>query len=128
MPFTELKTCWRCGVDFDPSPYIEGAPCPDCQLDDAPLEWLPLRDTMALYNERRDRLVTYFYKRRYSDVEIGAAIGMDATGVARVRRRLGFPAHKFTGDEKWRDPDKVRRESSQRMLGNKRNRFGQVTA
>lgn len=113
-----MSRCGRCGVDFDASPYITGAPCADCQFYEPPNEWLKLDYVKAVENSRRDRHIERLVKRRYSDSEIGEAIGMSGKGVASRRRALGITANVFTGDEKWRDPDAVKEAIGARMRGN----------
>lgn len=128
-----VTNCWRCGVAFDASQFIEGAPCADCQLDEPENEWVKFGpwkqkgQKSQQYSERLERHIMRLHKRRYSDSEIGAAIGLTADAVAHWRRRHGVPAHSFMGDEKWRNPEKVLRDLSERMMGNRRNRFGQFT-
>jgi hypothetical protein len=113
----ELVKCYRCGVLFDPTDFILDAPCADCQLD-FPDNFLRIDVVRAREEERINVLVERFYALRMSDSEIGAAIGVGRTVVATRRTKLGLPAHTFMGDEKWRDPEKVRSDLAERMQGN----------
>lgn len=113
----KISRCWRCGIDFDVSTFIEGAPCPDCQFDDAPGTWLRFDDVRRAEAERADRFVAILHKKRYSDSEIGEATGLHKSTVQKIRTRLKIPAHKFTGDEKWRDRDAVLNTLAERMRG-----------
>lgn len=126
-----MKNCWRCGVTFDATEFIEGAPCADCQLDEPEYEWVKFGSNKGQpaqqYRERLERHIMRLHKRRYSDTEIGEALGITASAVGHWRRRHGVPAHSFMGDEKWRDPQKVVADLRERMMGNRRNRFGQYT-
>lgn len=67
--------------------------------------------------ERRELLIKQFYYKRMSDSEIAEALGLGKTTVGEVRRRLGLPGHQFSGDEKWRDPEAVRAQISERNKG-----------
>jgi hypothetical protein len=113
-----MVTCWRCGVDFDATAFLPAAPCPDCQLDEPMYEWVRFEDVKASEDARKRRHIERLYKRRYSDSEIAEAVGMSASHVNKIRRELGLPAHRFTGDEKWRDPEAVRAAISARKKGN----------
>jgi transposase len=110
--------CWRCGVDFDPTPYLPGAPCADCQLDEPMYEWVKFDEVKRLEEERKARHIKRLWARRYSDYEIGQVVGMARATVRDHRYRLGLEAHTFTGDEKWKDPEAVRRQVGDRMRGN----------
>jgi DNA invertase Pin-like site-specific DNA recombinase len=112
-----MVVCWRCGVDFDPTDYILGAPCSDCQLD-YPDNYLKLSVVVAQEAARRDKLIRELHFKRYSDSEIGEAIGMPRHRVQYWRGKLGLEAHQFKGDEKWRDPEKVREDLRKRMVEN----------
>jgi hypothetical protein len=109
--------CWRCGVFFDPAPFITGAPCPDCQLDEPPYEWLPFDEAKRLEEDRQNRHIKRLWARRMSDSEIGDVVGLAKRTVRDRRLKLGLEAHVFTGDEKWRDPEAVREVVGARMRG-----------
>lgn len=112
-----MKTCERCGVAFDATPYLPDAPCPDCQGYEPDGIWLKFDRLIPLVEQRRDDLIKRMYYKRASDREIGRALGMPWRTVGSVRRRLGIPGHQFSGDEKWGDPDAVRAAISERNRG-----------
>ena len=99
-------TCWRCGVVFDGADYIPGAPCPDCQLDD-PNEYRKFNIVKVAEADRLEYLIRQLHSERYSDREIGAALGMSMEKARRARVKIGLKAHEFTGTEKWGDHDAV---------------------
>ena len=115
---TETVQCWRCGVDFDPTPFIPGAPCRDCQDFEEPTnEWTKFDEVAQREVDRKNRHVERLWKRRYSDGEIADALGISREVVRGVRKRLGLEAHVFKGDEKWKNPEEVRRKIGDRMRG-----------
>lgn len=109
--------CWRCGVEFDASEFIKSAPCEDCQLD-FPQSWVRIDVAKAREEERIAEWIRHWYDQRYSDSEIAEAIGMTRPQVVGWRKKLDLPGHKFMGDEKWRDQEKVRADLAKRMEGN----------
>ena len=116
---TETVECWRCGVEFDPTPFLPGAPCRDCQDFEEPTnEWTRFDEVKEREADRLIRHVTRLWKRRYSDNEIAEALGTTRAVVVRVRRDEGLEAHVFKGDEKWKDPEAVREQIGARMRGN----------
>jgi hypothetical protein len=95
-----MITCWRCGVDFDGTEYLPGAPCEDCQYDveEPEIGWLRPNGWKRLkereYRAKRKELVRYFYDQGYADTQIAEKLGMDKSTVKRVRTdELKLPVH-----------------------------------
>lgn len=99
----EQKTCYRCGVEFDASDYIPGAPCVDCQ-EVYSGEWRKFNVVKADEAERRLKLVGELYHKKYSDRQIREALGLTEPQVRASRKILGLPGHTdLGGTAKWDD-------------------------
>lgn len=109
--------CHRCGVDFDPAPFVPGAPCIDCQYEWPTDEFTRFDQVKEREEDRKNRHIKRLWGRRYSDNEIADALGLDRSSVRNRRIKLGLEAHTFTGDEKWRDPEAVKQKIGDRMRG-----------
>lgn len=107
-----MARCWRCGVDFDDTDYLQGVPCPDCQLEDMSIEYRKLNVVAELEAKRRDELVREGWEDMQPDNRIGAAIGLATHQVRRVRVRLGLEGHQFNGADLWDNADEVRKKQS----------------
>lgn len=103
-----LKTCYRCGVDFDPTPYIGDAPCPDCQLD-VPGDWLIIKQKggrlTAEERERRTKRIKELHQEGLLDPEIAERMGLARNTVSTWRKKLGLPAQRRPEKHMWKDQD-----------------------
>lgn len=101
----ELTRCYRCGVDFDATEYVLGAPCADCQ-EDVPGNWRKgwpkgVRLTPEVFSERAAQIKA-LYDKRMTDKEIAQALGISFSTANRWRSdKLGLPAHDWFPDEHW---------------------------
>lgn len=94
----DVRTCWRCGVDFDGTPYLPGVPCEDCQFDvvEPDIGWLKpgvLKERMQEeYREHRRMLVKYFYDIGYDDAQSADILGLNSSVVSKIRKNdLNLP-------------------------------------
>lgn len=101
-----LDICYRCGVDFDASPYRPGAPCIDCQEDiggDWRNHWLRggvvTPEKMAL----READIRRLHKRNMTDPQIAEELGIYTKTVLKWRKRLELPANATGGAHHWKD-------------------------
>lgn len=101
------KTCWRCGVDFDSTPFIGDAPCIDCQ-EDVPGEWLiikqPKRLTKAQLAEREQR-IRELHQEGLLDPEIAERLGIARSTVSTWRKRLGLAPQYRPDKHMWKDKE-----------------------
>lgn len=123
-----MTECYRCGVEFDATPFRPGAPCIDCQEDiggDWSNYWLkgglPDPEKMRLREEDIRRL----HKRAMTDPQIAAELGIHRTTVVKWRKRLKLPANATGGAQHWKDYaatiEKLRSpEHAQRILAGQR--------
>lgn len=109
--------CWRCGIEFDASDVLQGAPCPDCRLSLEPFEWRKLNAVVEAEERRKIALVRAGWQERLPDAVIAENIGLNKHQVTYLRKKLGLEGHDFSGTQLWGDIDEVRekiREASQR--------------
>lgn len=95
-----MQTCWRCGITFDTTDFLPGAPCADCQwdVDEPELGWLSpngmKKQMQRDYQEKRRELVKHYYDQGYGDRQIGERLKMNVNTVGDVRRdELKLPAN-----------------------------------
>lgn len=121
-------TCWRCGVDYDPTPFIAGAPCEDCQLD-VPGDWVAggtsgylaeeiaeidreiarLKEVRKELEENRikfvDSEITRMNKVGQLDSEIAKILGYKPATIAMRRRKLDLKAPYRPEKHLWKDTE-----------------------
>lgn len=112
-----LIICWRCGVEFDPAPFIEHAPCPDCQLD-VPGQWYNVfrRDVLA---QMKYDIFIRLYEQRLSDKAIAAKLGVSTSMVRDFRLRHELPAvgeAGLTGENADKHLEYLRSEAHRRKI------------
>lgn len=74
-----MITCWRCGVDFDPTGFPYGAPCGDCE------ERFNLWDGEAV-REQKLRQIQEFTRAGWSASRIGRRLGIHGDTVQKYRK------------------------------------------
>lgn len=104
-----MITCWRCGIEFDPSKYRDGAPCLDCQ-ETIGGEWSAggsLRSGRISAEEKaaRMKLVKDQYYLGKLDKEIADIVGMSKSTVSHYRREQGLKPHYRPEKHMWKDID-----------------------
>lgn len=102
-----LRTCWRCGVDFDPTPYIGDAPCADCQLE-VPGDWLIIKHSggriTAEEYEHRAKRIKELHQEGLLDPEIAERMGLARSTISTWRKKLGLSAHSRPEKHMWKNP------------------------
>lgn len=111
-----MRECWRCGIEFDASDVLEGAPCPDCRLSLEPFEWRKLNVVAAEEELRRQALVKEMWEMRWPDNRIADSAGLTVRQVVTTRNKLGLAGHIFNGKELWGDEDAVLKKISEASL------------
>ena len=111
VPEFETRTCWRCGVEFDPKLYKHDAPCPDCQLD-VEGDWLLKTGTRGRLNKAEGAKRLAEIKRLNSlnwlDTEIAEELGISPSTVGQWRKRHGIPTVSTIARPErwqWKDPE-----------------------
>lgn len=113
-----MRTCWRCGVDFDAEKYVESAPCEDCQLD---VEgywlkgWSRGKQTPE-ENDRRASIIMAEWKLGLNDAMIAEKYGIHPSTVGDWRKKLGLEPNWQTNRF---DPIKEADRSSKRAYKNR---------
>lgn len=98
-----MIVCWRCGVDFDATPYQHGAPCPDCQ-EDFEGSFFSVW-TQAGIDAAKERDVRRLHSENYNDREIASLLGTNRNSIWKIRNRLGLEANAVGGAQHWKDYD-----------------------
>lgn len=113
----DIRTCWRCGVDFDYGPYTNDAPCPDCQYDvegDWVGGWNTNRyDVYPELKQQRAALIRGLWNAGLNDEQAAKKLGISSSTVLRWRKKLGLSANSRGGFYTHRDLEKSKAHISE---------------
>ena len=115
---SEIRTCYRCGVDFDASLFIPDAPCEDCNLD-VPGRWLR-GWSKGTTTEEKEADIRELYAKHLSDPQIAKYLGISPQTVLRWRHKLELPGYTdLGGSTSWAgDTSEVARAASRAYWDN----------
>lgn len=126
--FEGIRTCWRCGVEFDSTLYKQAAPCPDCQLD-VPGQWLKKTGQRGRLSKAEGELRLAEIKRLnaldWLDTEIAEELDIDPSTVGQWRKRHGIPTvSTIARPERWQWKDAEAHLAHARQLVTHRKKVG----
>jgi hypothetical protein len=137
MPVTTQywAICWRCGVDYDASKYLLGAPCEDCQLD-VPGNYVKYGKRgrlRAAELAERNEMVKLLHRQRLTDPEIAEALGYRSRqAIQAVRKRFGLAQVDRPDKHLWKSQAahaaharRIGRENTKHVRGKKYDEQGQ---
>jgi hypothetical protein len=100
-----VATCWRCGVEFDQSPFPKTYPCIDCQEELPPpppgpfgRPQTPTKPLTPGLRAEREMAIWNLWKLNKNDQQIARELGISDVTVFRYRKKLGLAARSRGGN------------------------------